>query len=66
MITKRIIYVILLSLTIVSGLTSRSSLFAEDSPVYQYAGDALWALAVFWTLATISHGLGHPVWSLER
>ena len=54
MITKRIIYVILLSLTIVSGLTSRSSLFAEDSPVYQYAGDALWALAVFWTLATIS------------
>jgi hypothetical protein len=52
--TKRIIYVILLGLTIVSGLVSRSSLFAEDSPVHQYVGDALWALAVFWALVTIS------------
>lgn len=51
---KRIIYVLLLGLTIVSGLVSRSSIFAEDSPVHQYAGDTLWAMAVFWALATIS------------
>lgn len=50
---RRIIYLILLGLTIALGLLSRSSLFAVESPVQEYAGDALWALAVFWTLGIV-------------
>lgn len=51
--TTRIIYVILLGLTIALGLVTRSSWFSERSPTHLYAGDALWALAVFWSLAVL-------------
>lgn len=43
----------LLGLTILLGLLSRSFLFTDQSPVHQYAGDALWAMAVFWSLAIV-------------
>ena len=50
---KRIIYIALLGLTIALGLVSRSSLFDTESPLQLYAGDTLWAMAVFWGLAII-------------
>lgn len=53
MASPRLIYVTLLGLTIVLGLLSRSPLVAADSPIRHYAGDTLWALAVFWSLAII-------------
>ncbi len=68
---KRIIYIALLGLTIGLGLLSRSSLFAEDTPIQQYAGDALWAMAVFWSLGilfprttTLHYAIGALVISL--
>lgn len=53
MASPRLIYITLLGLTIVLGLLSRSPLVAADSPIRHYAGDTLWALAVFWSLAII-------------
>ena len=53
MTSRRLIYVALLGLTIVLGLLSRSSLVAVGSPIRHYAGDTLWAMAVFWSLAIL-------------
>lgn len=43
----------LLGLTVGLGLLTRSSIFSEESLVHQYAGDILWALALFWTLSIL-------------
>ncbi len=51
--SRRVICIALLGITITLGPLSRSFLFAEPSAIYQYAGDALWALAVFWSLAAL-------------
>jgi len=51
--SKRVTYIALLGLTIALGLLSRSSLFSGTSPIHQYAGDTLWALAIFWAIAAI-------------
>lgn len=52
--SKRITYAVLLAATIALGLFSRSHFIPESSSFGTYAGDTLWSLAVFWTLAIIA------------
>ncbi|MGB0993077.1 MAG: DUF2809 domain-containing protein [Akkermansiaceae bacterium] len=49
--TQRLIYVFLLALTIALGLFSRSHLVSASGFFGKYAGDTLWALAVYWAIA---------------
>ena len=59
---KRGVYLLLLLLTIATGLLSRSSLIPPSSFLGTYAGDTLWAMAVFWSLGFLSpHS---PTWKL--
>ena len=53
MTSKRRHYIILLGITVALGLLSRSSVVPEESPIRLYAGDALWALSLFWAIAVI-------------
>lgn len=53
MTSRRVVYITFLAVTIALGLLSRSSLVPADSFICHYAGDALWALAVFWSLAIV-------------
>ncbi|BDS05595.1 hypothetical protein NT6N_06350 [Oceaniferula spumae] len=50
----RLVYAVLLVTTIIVGLLSRSSYVPEHTFFAKYAGDTLWSLAVFWTLAIIA------------
>ena len=59
---KRGAYLFLLLLTIATGLLSRSSLIPPSSFIGTYAGDTLWAMAVFWSLAILSPC--SPTWKL--
>lgn len=49
----RVIYFLLVVVTIALGLFSRSNLVASPSFVNRYIGDALWALMVFWGVRMI-------------
>lgn len=51
--TKRLTSLLLLVGTIGLGLLSRSSLVPVSSIFGQYAGDTLWAMAVYWTVSVV-------------
>lgn len=55
------LYMVLLVLTLLLGLASRRCGPWLPTFVASYAGDALWALLVFWLV-----GLGRPRWSSRR
>jgi len=59
---NRAVYLLLLLLTIAAGLLSRSSLIPPASFIGTYAGDTLWAMAVFWSLAFLAPR--QPTWKL--
>ena len=59
---KRGIYLLLLLLTIAAGLLSRSSFVPSSSFIGTYAGDTLWSMAVFWSLAFLAPR--QPTWKL--
>ncbi|MFK7910701.1 MAG: DUF2809 domain-containing protein [Akkermansiaceae bacterium] len=52
-IRSRLYYTVLLGLTICVGLFSRSSFVHADTVFGRYAGDILWASAVFWSIAAV-------------
>jgi len=60
---RRITYALLLLATIGLGLLSRSAIVPASSFLEQYAGDVLWAMAVYWLLATLMphHRIGQRV-----
>jgi hypothetical protein len=54
---KRIIYAGLLLLVILTGLASRSHSLQLSHFVKEYAGDTLWALAVYLMIAVLATGM---------
>ncbi|MBT7959372.1 MAG: DUF2809 domain-containing protein [Akkermansiaceae bacterium] len=51
---SRLVYVILLGSTIIIGLLTRSAFIPADTPLRNYAGDMLWAIALYWFMAVVS------------
>ncbi|MBK1853717.1 DUF2809 domain-containing protein [Verrucomicrobiaceae bacterium 5K15] len=52
--SRRLIAIGCLVVTIALGLFSRSRFVSDTSVFGQYAGDTLWAMAVFWGLAMLA------------
>jgi hypothetical protein len=66
-IRSRVGYLVLASLTILAGLASRRYGPGLPGWVVAYAGDALWALLVFWLVGLLwprwpSRGVGSTAW----